>query len=138
MTSLWTTGILVASSIFVLAFTSALVAFDRWPGAAAGAQIDHVTVSAPAPAVQKVIARPRVAAGPARHGASGTTHVRTHTTSPSAPTGTSPSSPRTTAPAPPRPTGPGPPGTRDTSQSRPTSTATKRGPPTHTSSLRRD
>jgi hypothetical protein len=49
ITSLWTTGILVASSILVLALTSAIVAFDRWPGNAAGAPVDRLTVAPPAP-----------------------------------------------------------------------------------------
>jgi hypothetical protein len=49
ITSLWTTGILVASSLLVLALTSAIVAFDRWPGNAAGAPVDRLTVAAPAP-----------------------------------------------------------------------------------------
>jgi hypothetical protein len=49
ITSLWTTGILVASSLLVLAVTSAIVAYDHGPKSASVAPVDRVTV-APAPA----------------------------------------------------------------------------------------
>ena len=45
ITSLSTTGILVASAVLLLAVTSAIVAFDHWPGAASGAPVDRVTVT---------------------------------------------------------------------------------------------
>jgi hypothetical protein len=56
ITSLWTTGILVASSVLLLAVTSAIVAFDGWPGGVSGAPVDQVTVnrvSAPAASLSR-------------------------------------------------------------------------------------
>ena len=47
ITSLGTTAILVASSLHVLAVTSAIVAFDGWPGHSAAAAVDRVTVKVP-------------------------------------------------------------------------------------------
>jgi hypothetical protein len=66
ITSLWTTGILVASSILVLAVTSAIVAYDRWPKSASVAPVDRVTV-VPTPATAPVSS----AAAPARTRAGG-------------------------------------------------------------------
>jgi hypothetical protein len=124
LTSLWTTGILVASSIFVLAFTSALVAFDRWPGTTPGAQIDHVTVTSPAATVQRVIAGPHAAARPAKGAAAAGAHRRTRTAptpvrpAPAAPparhpTATDPSASTTSTPG--APTTPAAPPTKHTS-----------------------
>jgi hypothetical protein len=50
ITSLSTTGILVASAVLLLAMTSAIVGFDHWPGAASGAPVDRVTVTRVSPA----------------------------------------------------------------------------------------
>ena len=52
ITSLGTTAILVASSLLVLAVTSAIVAFDGWPGHSAAAAVDRVTVKIPPVAAQ--------------------------------------------------------------------------------------
>src|SRR5205085_11514470 len=51
---LGTTAILVASSLLVLAVTSAIVAFDGWPGHAAAASVDRVTVKIPPVAARAV------------------------------------------------------------------------------------
>jgi hypothetical protein len=70
ITSLWTTGILVAASILLLAMTSAIVAFDGWPGDVSGAAVDRVPVVAPRAAAERAFAAPSAgasgtAAGPA-------------------------------------------------------------------------
>lgn len=56
ITSLGTTAILVASSLILLAVTSAIVAFDGWPGHSAAAAVDRVTVKIPPVAAQPVAA----------------------------------------------------------------------------------
>ena len=56
ITSLSTTAILVASSVLVLAVTSAIVAFDHWPRNAASAPVDRVTVGPSAVAAQPLVA----------------------------------------------------------------------------------
>jgi hypothetical protein len=67
ITSLWTTGILVASSLLVLALTSAIVVFKGWPGSGANAPVDRVTIGSPA---AKVLERPvSPQAGHSRHAA---------------------------------------------------------------------
>jgi hypothetical protein len=71
ITSLWTTCILVGSAILLLAVTSAIVAFDGWPGDAASAPVDRVTVAPPALRAQPVSADAGTAAG----GAAGATPV---------------------------------------------------------------
>src|SRR4051794_23427564 len=63
ITSLWTTGILVASAILVLALTSAIVAFDRWPGNAAGAPVDRLPVASP-PAPESLVTSTAAAGRP--------------------------------------------------------------------------
>jgi len=51
ISSLWTSGLLVASSLLVLALTSAIVTFNGWPGDLGNAPVDRVTVGSPAAAV---------------------------------------------------------------------------------------
>ena len=98
ITSLWTTGILVASSFFVLALTSAIVAFDRWPGSASVAPIDHVTVSpsSSVPAGAAAARPPVVVPVHVRHRT--TRRAATAPTSP-APVRRTPSAPQSTPPA---------------------------------------
>jgi hypothetical protein len=68
ITSLGTTAILVASSLLVLAVTSAIVAFDGWPGQSAAAAVDRVTVKIPPVAAQPL---------PATVSSAGSTRTRT-------------------------------------------------------------
>jgi hypothetical protein len=123
ITSLGTTAILVASSLLVLAVTSAIVAFDGWPGHASAAAVDRVTVKIPPVSAQPV---PATTAVTTTRGRTGVTTVA----------GT-PGAGRTAAPA--APTAPleqPVPGTQDTTRgTAPVSgtTATQRQPaPTST------
>ena len=70
ITSLGTTAILVASSLLVLAVTSAIVAFDSWPGHSAAAAVDRVTVKIPPVSAQPL---------PGAAGSTGTASTRTRT-----------------------------------------------------------
>ena len=70
ISSLGTTAILVACSLLVLAVTSAIVAFDSWPGHSAAAAVDRVTVKIPPVSAQPV---------PAFAGSAGTASTRTRT-----------------------------------------------------------
>ena len=68
--SLGTTGVLLAASLLMLAVVSAVVAFDRWPGANAQTPVQTLVLNEKAPAIRVSAKSTGPSATPARTGAS--------------------------------------------------------------------
>jgi hypothetical protein len=69
--SLGTTGVLLAASILMLAVVSAVVAFDRWPGANAATPIKTLVLTDKAPPIQVSAQAAGSSATPAARGTTG-------------------------------------------------------------------